>query len=60
MAKFHIGRSGKPAQCNAKKGNCPFGSDEEHYTSRQEAQTALENKNSSIALESKKKTSRKV
>lgn len=55
MAKFHIGRSGKPAQCRAKKGNCPFGSDAEHYGSRQEAQKALENKNSSITLESKKK-----
>lgn len=48
MAKFHIGRSGKPAQCNAKKGNCPFGSEEEHYKTREEAQKHLENKLSGI------------
>lgn len=44
MAKFHIGRNGKPAQCNAKKGNCPFGSEKEHYNSKQEAQNHLEEK----------------
>lgn len=42
MAKFHIGKSGKPAQCSAKKGNCPFGSESDHYSSRQEAQKAIE------------------
>lgn len=44
MAKFHIGRNGKAAQCNAKKGNCPYGTDEEHFSSRAAAQKASEEK----------------
>lgn len=47
MTKFHIGRSGKPAQCRAKNGNCPFGSEEEHYNTRNEANKAVEGKLSS-------------
>lgn len=42
MAKFHIGCSGKAASCSAKKGNCPYGSDTEHYKTREEAQKAAE------------------
>lgn len=42
MPKFHISRSGKPAQCNARKENCPFGGDEQHYDSKQDAQRAVE------------------
>lgn len=62
MSKFHFGRSGKPAQCNAKKGNCPFGSDAEHYSSRQEAQKALEDKNTKeyATMESASKSSNKT
>lgn len=37
MAKFHIGRGGKAAVCSAKKGKCPYGSDEEHFKTREEA-----------------------
>jgi len=44
MAKFHIGKSGKPAQCRAKNGNCPFGSEKEHYKTRDEANKAVEGK----------------
>lgn len=45
MAKFHFGRSGKPSQCNARKGNCPFGGESQQYDSTEEAQKALEDKN---------------
>lgn len=44
MPKFHIGRSGKPAQCNARKGKCPLGGENEHYYSREAAQKAIEDK----------------
>lgn len=41
MAKFHIGRNGKPAQCRAKSGNCPLGGESEHYGSAKEAAQAI-------------------
>lgn len=44
MAKFHIGRGGKAAICSAKKGNCPFGTDEEHFKTRDEAKAAAQEK----------------
>lgn len=61
MAKFHIGRGGKPAQCNARKGKCPFGSEEEHYKTREEAQKSIEKKLTGInaVLESAKKQKEK-
>lgn len=42
MAKFHIGRGGKPAVCSAKKGKCPYGGESDHYSSRESAQVAIE------------------
>lgn len=44
MAKFHVGRGGKAAVCSAKKGKCPYGSDDEHYKTREEAQKVAEQK----------------
>lgn len=44
MAKFHIGRKGKAAICSAKAGNCPFGGDDNHYSSREAANKAAEDK----------------
>lgn len=38
MSKFHINGQGIPAPCRAKKGNCPFGGEETHFSSKQEAQ----------------------
>lgn len=59
MAKFHIGRGGKAAVCSARKGNCPFASDEEHFKTRDEAQKAaqnlLEKENNIMQSSSKKK-----
>lgn len=42
MAKYHINGKGEPGKCSAEKGNCPFGSDDEHYTSAAAARTAYE------------------
>lgn len=42
MAKFHLNGNGDPGLCKASQGNCPFGGDEEHYTSPGAARTAFE------------------
>lgn len=42
MAKFHVNEKGEARKCGAQKGNCPFGGDNEHYDSEQEAQVAAE------------------
>lgn len=42
MNKFHINSKGDASQCKATKGQCPFGDEEEHYATREEAQAAFE------------------
>lgn len=42
MAKFHLNGNGDPGLCKASQGNCPFGGDEEHYTSPEAARSAFE------------------
>ncbi len=43
MARFHINpETGNPGSCSAREGNCPFGSDDEHYTSEVAARQAYE------------------
>lgn len=42
MAKYHISKTGEPGLCKAVKGNCPFGNDDEHYTSAEAARIAFE------------------
>jgi len=40
---YHINpATGDPGKCSAKKGNCPFGGDDEHYTSSESAREAYE------------------
>lgn len=39
MTKFHINKKGVPSPCKAEIGNCPYGGEESHYNSEQEAQT---------------------
>lgn len=46
MTKFHINKKGVPAVCRAKKGNCPFGGENEHYNTKEEAEIAAQEKNS--------------
>lgn len=38
MTKFHVNSKGVPAPCKAKKGNCPFGSENLHFNTIKEAQ----------------------
>ena len=45
MTKFHINSQGKPAICKAKKGNCPFGGYDSHYSSLEKAQEAADKQN---------------
>jgi len=45
MSKFHINKHGVPAPCRAKKGNCPLGGDETHFSSEKEAQKYIDEKN---------------
>lgn len=40
MSKFHINKDGVPAPCRAQKGNCPYGGEDSHYDSIEEAQIA--------------------
>lgn len=41
--KFHINpQTGNPNRCSAQEGNCPFGGQEEHYSSKDEARKAYE------------------
>lgn len=58
MAKFHIGRGGKAAACSARKGKCPFGSDDEHFSTRDAARVAAEERMAKTngVLNSSKKT----
>lgn len=38
MAKFHVnGNTGSPGRCSASKGRCPFGGENEHFGTQEEA-----------------------
>jgi hypothetical protein len=50
MAKFHVNsETGIPGKCRASAGNCPFGSDDQHFSSKGEAQAAYENQMQELA-----------
>lgn len=43
MAKFHINpATGNPGRCLARSGNCPFGGEDAHYSTKEEARLAYE------------------
>lgn len=42
MAKFHINHAGNPGPCRAQPGNCPFGFERDHYTSKEDAREIYE------------------
>ena len=44
MVKIHIGPKG-PSKCSARKGNCPFSGEEQHFNSLDEAMKAFERLN---------------
>lgn len=45
MSKFHINKHGIPAPCKAKQGNCPLGGDDQHFSTREEAQEVADREN---------------
>lgn len=45
MSKFHINKYGLPVICKAKHNNCPLGNNQEHFSSQEEAQAFIDNKN---------------
>lgn len=40
--RYHINSKGVPAICKAKVGNCPFGDDDKHFNSLDEAQLSVD------------------
>lgn len=48
MAKYHINAHGNPNPCSAQSGNCPFGGDENHFSTPEEARSVYERRNASI------------
>lgn len=44
MEKWHINKKGLASICKADKGNCPFGNESEHYTTKDEAMNASQDK----------------
>lgn len=39
---FHINNDGEAGKCNATKGNCPFGNENEHFNTKEEARAFYE------------------
>ena len=50
MAKYHINAKGEAGQCRAEAGGCPFGGEESHYPSKENAQKAFELSNAGQAM----------
>lgn len=42
MAKYHVNAAGEAGPCRATKGGCPFGGEDEHYSSPEAARAAFE------------------
>lgn len=40
--KFHINSKGEPGKCSAQHGGCPFGSESDHYATKEGASAAFE------------------
>lgn len=59
MTAFHIRENGEPGPCVAKPGNCRFGSEDEHYSSSEDARRAFEEKVNSPQVSTFKKSPKK-
>lgn len=42
MTKYHVNEKGEPGVCNAREGNCPFASDENHFSTKDDARKFYE------------------
>ncbi len=40
--KFHVNSNGEAGRCSATKGKCPFGGEDQHFSSADEARAAFE------------------
>lgn len=55
MAKFHVNpATGEAGECSAKNGNCPFGGEDSHYTSKEAARASYESSKSTFPAAPKK------
>ena len=57
MAKYHVNSKGEPGICSAQSGNCPFGGENDHYSSAEDARVAFEKSQDSFAVVIKKSDS---
>lgn len=53
MAKYHIKKDGMPGICRAQNGKCPYGSESEHFPTKEEAQNYADKKNEAIEKRNK-------
>lgn len=53
--RFHINKKGEAGKCDAEVQGCPFGGDNDHYDTKEEAQKAYEKKNIAQSLAKKQK-----
>lgn len=52
--KYHVNKKGEAGECGATKGNCPFGSESEHFTSPEAARSAYEERQAGVLKGSRK------
>lgn len=60
MAKIHINSNGEPGECKATSGPCPFGDDDTHFSSTEEAAEAYSKAHEVMGNASFGKTSGKM
>lgn len=48
MVKYHIKKDGTPGVCRAQNKKCPYGSESEHFPTKEEAQNYADKKNEAI------------
>lgn len=55
MKKYHINAKGEAGACSAKKGGCPFGGEDEHFTTPEAARASYEKKQEAAHKEENEK-----
>lgn len=53
MAKYHIKKDGMPGVCRAQNGKCPYGSESEHFPTKEEAQNYADKRHEAIEQRNK-------
>lgn len=57
--RYHISKKGNPAICRAKNNNCPLGSANEHFDSKEQVREFIEKKNSKDTIKTHNNEARK-